>query len=139
MQEGVAQMKGIIVFDDGGMNQASIGLDNIQVDPDLFGAFIAAIQAYAKRYVGSEMREVTYSNIRLMVGRAGPYHVVTLHSIDDVDADWNHSATLNVLETEDYVLDDEHLSILNELLTGEVLSQHEVVTGIDTLTSIKGQ
>jgi hypothetical protein len=139
MQEEVAQVKGIIVFDDGGMNQASIGLDNIQVDPDLFGAFIAAIQAYAKRYVGSEMREVTYSNVRLMVGRAGPYHVVTLHSIDDVDADWNHSATLNVLETEDYVLDDEHLSILNELLTGEVLSPHEVETGIDTLTSIKGQ
>lgn len=130
-------MKGIIVFDDGGMNQASIGFENIRVNPDLFGSFIAAVQAYAKRYVGSEMREVTYSNVRLMVGRAGPYHVVTLHSNDDADAEWNHSATINVLETQNYVLDDQHLGILRELLTGEVLSEDEVETGIDTLVSIK--
>jgi hypothetical protein len=136
---GAIHMKGMIVFDDGGLYQASVGLENIRVDPDLFGSFIAAIQAYAKRFVGSEMKEVTYSNIRLMIGRAGPYHVVTLHTIDDEDADWNHSATINVLETEDYLLDDQHLSILRELLTGEILSPDEVETGIDTLTSIRGE
>ncbi|TFG34854.1 hypothetical protein EU527_01385 [Candidatus Thorarchaeota archaeon] len=129
-------MKGIIVFDESGVNMASVGLDNVRVNPDLFGSFISAIQAYAKRSVGSEMKEVTYSNVRLMIGRAGPYHVVTLHTIDDEDADWNHSATLNVLHTEDYMLDDEHLRILQELLTDEFLSPADVKTGIDTLTSI---
>jgi hypothetical protein len=128
-------MKGIIVFDEGGLYQASIGLDNIRLDPDLFGSFIAAIQAYARRFVGSEMREVTYSNMRLMVGRAGPYHVVTLHMLDDTEAAWNHSATLNVLETQDYLLDDQHLGILRELLTDEILSPDEVETSIDTLAS----
>jgi hypothetical protein len=128
-------MKGIIVFDEGGLYQAAIGLDNIRVDPDLFGSFIAAIQAYARRFVGSEMREVTYSNIRLMVGRAGPFHVVTLHTLDDADAEWNHRATLNVLETQDYLLDDQHLGILRELLTDEILSQDEVETSIGTLAS----
>jgi hypothetical protein len=132
-------MKGMIVFDDGGLYQASVGLENIRVDPDLFGSFIAAIQAYARRFVGSEMKEVTYSNIRLMVGRAGPYHVVTLHDIDDENAEWNHSATINVLETEDYMLDDQHLRILRELLTEEILSPDEVETGIDTLTSIRSE
>jgi hypothetical protein len=132
-------MKGIIVFDDGGLYQASVGLENIRVDPDLFGSFIAAIQAYAKRFVGSEMKEVTYSNIRLMVGRAGPYHVVTLHTIDDEEAEWNHSATLNVLETEDYLLDDHHLHILRDLLTDEVLSPDEVESGIDSLATIKDE
>jgi len=130
-------MKGMIVFDDGGLYQASVGLENIRVDPDLFGSFIAAIQAYAKRFVGSEMKEVTYSNIRLMIGRAGPYHVVTLHTLDDEDAEWNHSATLNVLETEDYMLDDQHLRILRALLTDEILSPDEVESGIDSLTSIR--
>ncbi len=129
-------MKGIIVFDESGVNRASVGLENIKVDPDLFGSFISAIQAYARRSVGSEMKEVTYSHVRLMIGRAGPYHVVTLHTIEDDDAEWNHRATLNVLDTEDYMLDDHHLSILRELLTDEVLLPSDVETGIDKLSSI---
>jgi len=71
-----------------------------------------------------------------MIGRAGPYYVVTLHGLDDEDAEWNHSATINVLETEDYILNDYHLGILRELLTGESISPAEIETGIDTLSSI---
>ncbi len=129
-------MKGIIVLDEGGVTLASIGLENVRVNPDLFGSFISAIQAYAKRSVGSEMKEVTYSSARLLIGRAGPYHVVTLHSLDDEDAEWNHSATIKVLETEDYILNDYHLGILRELLTGEAISPAELEDGIDTLASI---
>jgi len=129
-------MKGIIVLDEGGLKKASIGLENVRMNPDLFSSFISAIQAYAMRSVGSEMKEVTYSSIRLMIGRAGPYHVVTLHPLDDEDAEWNHSATIRVLDTEDYILNDHHLGILRELLTGEVMSPSEVENGIDTLSSI---
>ena len=129
-------MKGIIVLDEAGLKQASVGLENVRVNPDLFSSFISAIQAYAKKSVGSEMKEVTYSSIRLIIGRAGPYHVVTLHGNDDEDAEWNHSATIRVLDTEDYMLNDHHLGILRELLTGEAISTDEVETGIDTLTSI---
>jgi len=132
-------MKGIIVLDDGGLNRASIGLENVRMNPDLFSSFISAIQAYAKRSVGSEMKEVTYSSIRLMIGRAGPYHVVTLHALDDEDAAWNHRATISVLHTEDYTLNDHHLGILRELLTGEIMSPDEVESGIDTLTSIRSE
>ncbi|MHA1864782.1 MAG: hypothetical protein ACTSWA_13500 [Candidatus Thorarchaeota archaeon] len=129
-------MKGIIVLDEAGLKRASIGLENVRVNPDLFSSFISAIQFYAKKSIGTEMKEVTYSSIRLMIGRAGPYHVVTLHGNDDEDAEWNHRATLRVLDTEDYMLDDHHLGILRELLTGETMSTDEVETGIDTLTSI---
>ncbi|MFW9844977.1 MAG: hypothetical protein ACFFEV_10410 [Candidatus Thorarchaeota archaeon] len=129
-------MKGIIVLDDGGVTRASIGLENIRVNPNLFSSFISAIQAYAKRSVGSEMKEVTYSSVKLMIGRAGSYHVVTLHTLDDEDADWNHSATIKVLESEDYILNDYHLGILRELLTGETMSATEVKNGINTLTTI---
>ncbi|MCK5390425.1 MAG: hypothetical protein KAJ36_08035, partial [Candidatus Thorarchaeota archaeon] len=100
-------MKGIIVLDEAGFKRASIGLENVRVNPDLFSSFISAIQAYAKRSIGSEMKQVTYSSIRLMIGRAGPFHVVTLHTLDDEDAEWNHSATIKVLETQDYMLDDQ--------------------------------
>ena len=132
-------MKAIIVLDEGGLTQAQIGLDNVRVNPDLFSSFISAIQAYAMKSVGSEMKEVTYSSIKLMIGRAGPYHVVTLHALDDKDAAWNHRATISVLDTEDYTLNDHHLGILRELLTGEVVSVDEVETGIDTLTSIRSE
>jgi hypothetical protein len=130
-------MKAIIVLDEGGVTKAQIGLDNVSVNADLFSSFISAIQAYAKRSTGSEMKEVTYSSVRLMIGRAGPYHVVTLHALDDEDAAWNHRATISVLNTEDYTLDDYHLEILRELLTDEIVSADEVETGIDTLTSIR--
>ena len=106
-------MKGIIVLDEGGLTRASIGLENVRVNPDLFSSFISAIQAYAIRSVGSEMKEVTYSSVKLMIGRAGPYHVVTLHAIDDADAEWNHRATISVLHTEDYTLNDQHLSLIH--------------------------
>ena len=129
-------MKGIIVLDEGGITRASIGLENIKINPDLFSSFISAIQAYAMRSVGSEMKEVLYSSVKLMIGRAGPYHVVTLHILGDEDAEWNHSATIKVLETEDYMLNDHHLGILRELLTGETISADEVENGIDKLTSI---
>ncbi len=129
-------MKGIIVLDEGGVKRASIGLENVRMNPDLFSSFISAIQAYARRSVGSEMKEVSYSNIRLMIGRAGPYYVVTLHALDDEDAEWNHSATINVLETEDYILNDYHLGILRELLTGESISPAEIEIGINTLSTI---
>ncbi|MHA1136608.1 MAG: hypothetical protein ACTSSE_08985 [Candidatus Thorarchaeota archaeon] len=132
-------MKAIIVLDDGGLTRAQIGLDNVRVNPDLFSSFISAIQAYAKRSTGSEMKEVTYSSIKMMIGRAGPYHVVTLHALDDSDAAWNHRATISVLDTEDYTLNDYHLGILRELLTGESISPDEVENGIDSLTSIRSE
>jgi hypothetical protein len=129
-------MKGIIVLDEGGVKQASIGLENVRMNPDLFSSFISAIQAYAMKSIGSEMKEVTYSSIRLMIGRAGPYHVVTLHKLEDEDAKWNHNATIRVLDTEDYILDDYHLGILRDLLTDDVVSPAEVENGINTLSSI---
>ena len=132
-------MKGIIVLDEGGLTRASIGLENIRVNADLFSSFISAIQSYAKRSVGSEMKEVIYSSVKLMIGRAGPYHVVTLHALEDDDAEWNHKATISVLDTQDYMLDDYHLGILRELLTGEIMSADEVESGIDSLTSIRSE
>ena len=121
----VAIVKGIIVFDEAGIRQASVGLEAIRVNQELFGSFMSAIQAYARRSIGSEMRGLTYSNVKLMMGRAGDNYVVTLHSVDDPDADWNHSATLRVVEGDGFRLNNQYLEILRELLTEEKLSVEE--------------
>ncbi|MFW9925490.1 MAG: hypothetical protein ACFFDM_01860 [Candidatus Thorarchaeota archaeon] len=129
-------MKGIIVFDEGGVSIASVGLESIKLNPELFGAFISAIQAYALRSVGSQMKSLTYSQMKLMIDHAVDKFVVTLHSIDDLDAAWNHSATVKVIEGDGFKLDDQYLEILRELLTDEIVSPSEVENGLDELKAM---
>jgi hypothetical protein len=124
----VAILKGIIVFDEAGIRQASVGLENIKVNQELFGSFMSAIQIYAQRSMGSEMKGLTYSTVRLLMGRAGENYVVTLHSVKDPDAEWNHRATLRVVEGDGFRLNDQYLEILRELLTEEKLSIDEAAT-----------
>ncbi|MFW9793029.1 MAG: hypothetical protein ACFFEE_01905 [Candidatus Thorarchaeota archaeon] len=126
-------MKGIIVFDEGGVSIASVGLEGIKLNPELFGSFISAIQAYAQRSIGSKMRSLTYSQMKLMIDLAASNFVVTLHAIDDPDAEWNHRATVRVIEGDGFKLDDQYLGILRELLTDEVVTTDEVENGITKL------
>ncbi len=124
----VATLKGIIVFDEAGIRQASVGLENIRMNQELFGSFMSAIQTYAEKSIGSEMKGLTYSSVRLVMGRAGENYVVTLHSVDDPDADWNHRATLRIVEGDGFRLNNQYLEILTELLTEEKLSVDEAET-----------
>ncbi len=129
-------MKGIVVFDEGGVSIASVGLESIKLNQELFGSFISAIQAYAQRSIGSEMKALTYSKMKLIIDYVSDKYVVTLHSIDDSDADWNHSATVKVIEGDGFKLDDQYLGILRELLTDEIISLDEVETSIDKLKAL---
>ena len=124
------------MFDEGGVSIASVGLESIKLNHELFGSFISAIQAYAQRSIGSQMKSLTYSKMKLMIGHASDNFVVTLHSIDDRDAEWNHSATVKVIEGDGFKLDDQYLGILRELLTGEMISPDEVEKGIDKLKAL---
>ncbi|MHA2302606.1 MAG: hypothetical protein ACXACD_16790 [Candidatus Thorarchaeota archaeon] len=82
----------------------------------------SAIQIYAQRSIGNEMKGLTCSSVRLMMDRAGENHIVTLHSMDDLDADWNHRVTLRVVEGDGVRLNNQYLEILIELLMEEILS-----------------
>jgi hypothetical protein len=126
-------VKGIIVFDEAGISLASVGLETIKLKEELFGSFIAAIQAYAQRSVGSMMKSLTYSKMKLMIDFAAENFVVTLHAIDDPDSDWNHRATVKVIEGDGFQLNDQYVGILRELLADEVVSPDEVENGIAKL------
>ncbi|MBN2231153.1 MAG: hypothetical protein JW779_16330 [Candidatus Thorarchaeota archaeon] len=118
-------MKGILVLDDAGLTIAAVGLEEVSLNTELFSAFISAIQTYALRSIGTEMKSLTYSQVILMIGQAGDKIVVTLHSLDDPDSDWNHRATLRIMEGDGFRLDDQYLGILRELLTEGRLSPDE--------------
>lgn len=120
-------VKGIVVFDQAGVARASIGLEDVKVHPSVFSSFMTAIQSYASRFTGSRMREVRYSNIRMIIGQIKENHVVTLHAVDDPDAEWNHGATMRVIEgEEDFLLDDQFLGVLRDLLTDDRVSLEDV-------------
>ena len=124
------------MFDEGGVSLASVGLESIKLNHELFGSFISAIQAYAQKSVGSEMKSLTYSKMKLMIDHAADNFVVTLHTIDDPDSEWNHSATVKVIEGDGFDLDNQYLGILRELLTGEKISPDEVENGINKLKAL---
>ena len=124
------------MFDEGGVSLASVGLESIKLNHELFGSFISAIQAYAQKSVGSEMKSLTYSKMKLMIDHAADNFVVTLHAIDNPDSEWNHSATVKVIEGDGFDLDDQYLGILRELLTGEKISPDEVENGINKLKAL---
>lgn len=113
------------MLDDAGLTIAAVGLEEVSLNTELFSAFISAIQTYALRSIGTEMKSLTYSQVILMIGQAGDKIVVTLHSLDDPDSDWNHRATLRIMEGDGFRLDDQYLGILRELLTEGRLSPDE--------------
>ena len=89
---------------------------------------MSAIQSYALRSIGSQMRGLTFDSVRMMIDRAGENFVVTLHSVDDPEADWNHRATVRVVEGDGFLLNNQYLEILAELLAEDILSVDEAET-----------
>ena len=126
-------MKGIIVFDEGGIPLASIGFEELKVNEGLFASFMSAMQTFAMGISGGEVKELEYGNVRLLLGKARNNQVITIHSIVDKDAEWNHGTVIDLIEGNDYILDDKFLSILQELLTDARVSIEEAKRGIDSL------
>ncbi len=126
-------MKGIIVFDDGGIPLASIGFENLKVNEGLFTSFMSAMQSFAKGISGGEVKELEYGNVRVLLGKARENDVITIHSIVDRDAEWNHATVIDLIEGNDYVLDDNFLSLLQELLSDARVSIEEAKRGIDSI------
>ncbi len=124
-------MKGIIVFDEAGIPLASIGFENLKVNPGLFSSFMSAMQTFACSLSGGEVKELEYGNVRILLGHARGNQVITIHSIVDNDADWNHGTVLELIESNDFALDDNFLSLLRELLSDARVSIEEAKRGIN--------
>jgi len=128
-----ADLKGIIVFDEGGIPLASIGFEKLKVNPGLFSSFMSAMQSFAMGISGGEVKELEYGNVRILLGRARENQVITIHSIVDRDAEWNHATVLELIEGNQYALDDNFLSLLQELLSDARVSIEEAKLGIDSM------
>ncbi|MGY5877062.1 MAG: hypothetical protein RTU30_15025 [Candidatus Thorarchaeota archaeon] len=118
-------MRAVLVFDEAGIPQASVGFDIGSDSTSLFGSFLSAMQIFAKGMSGSEVQELTFAQIRLLLGKANDYHVITIHLNKDSEAEWNHSVVIDLIEERGENLDSQFLFILQELLTQKLVSLRE--------------
>ncbi|MFX1440741.1 MAG: hypothetical protein ACFFFD_10875 [Promethearchaeota archaeon] len=121
-------MYGIFVINDAGETIASIGWENLKGDSSLFGGFLSAVQMFIKKISGTEIEELRFGDLKLLVGHAGADYVVTLHALDDQKAeDHNREVVKLVNESSDIRIDDGFLELVNEMVMTESQEEAEKV------------
>jgi hypothetical protein len=130
-------MYGIFVINDAGETIASIGWENLRGDSSLFGGFLSAVQMFIKKISGTEIEELRFGELKLLVGHAGTDYVVTLHALDDQKAeDYNREVVKLVNESSDIRIDDGFLELVNEMVMKESQEEAEKVqSGLRAWTS----
>ncbi len=110
-------MYGIFLINDAGETIASIGWENLKGDASLFGGFLSAVQMFIKKISGTEIQELRFGDLKLLVGHAGADYVVTLHAFDDPKAEeHNHEVVKLVNESGDIRIDDGFLELVSAMV-----------------------
>ncbi|MGY5854109.1 MAG: hypothetical protein RTU92_11120 [Candidatus Thorarchaeota archaeon] len=126
-------MRAILVIDEGGVPSASVGFEELDDSAPLFGSFISAMQLFAKAMSGTDVKELTFQDFRIMFGPFGLGYVITIHSTVDPEAEWNHEVVVGLVEEQEYSLDTPFLNMLRELLTQKRITHKEAEICIDML------
>jgi len=110
---------GICLINEAGETVASIGWENLQGDSALLGGFVSALQMFIKKISGTEITQLQFGEWKLLIGKAGEYHVVTLHANDDTNATKYNEEVIKFVLAHDDNIDDGVLGLINELVIGE--------------------
>jgi len=115
---------GIFVIDEAGIVRASVGFENLRGEAALFGGALSAIQLFVKEISGNEVRELTFGETRLLIGKAGTDYIVTLHSLSEEDAESSNRAVQKLIQERRTPVDDGSLSlILSMMAVGREVSE----------------
>ena len=129
-------MYGIFLINDAGETIASIGWENLKGDSSLFGGFLSAVQMFIKKISGTEIDELRFGDLKLLIGKAGENYVVTLHAFDDPKAEGHNQEVVKLLrDSPDTRIDDGLLSLVNEMVTEEKADPEQVRSGVREWTS----
>jgi hypothetical protein len=114
-------MYGIFLINDAGETIASIGWENLKGDSSLFGGFLSAVQMFIKKISGTEIEELRFGDLKLLVGHAGTDYVVTLHAFDDEKAEHHNREVVKLVnESSDIRIDDGFLELVSEMVIKEI-------------------
>jgi len=112
-------MYGIFLINDAGETIASVGWENLEGDSALIGGFVSALQMFIKKISGNEMNELLFGELKLLIGKAGNNHVVTLHSVDDKDAKAHNQEVVKFITERGDDIDDGVLTLVNEMISSQ--------------------
>ncbi len=130
-------MFGIFLINEAGETVASMGWENLEGDSALLGGFVSALQMFIKKISGNEINELQFGELKLLIGKAAEYYVVTLHANDDKDASKHNQEVINFVIEQSEDIDDGVLNLINEMITKDKTPEEieKVRSGIRGWTS----
>lgn len=101
------------MVNDRGETLAEMPIGNFHMDSVLFGGFLSAIQMYSQKVSGTELRELSLDDYRIIISRINSMYLVTIHDIMDKNAIDMNSKLCHIVE-DNYgeVIADETIEML---------------------------
>jgi hypothetical protein len=128
-------MYGIMLVNQAGETVASAGWDTFEGDVSMFGGFVSAVQMFIKRIAnGTQVEELRFGNMKLLIGSSNDYHVVTLHGADEVQAESENQEVVNLVKENHGNFDDGFLALARELFSKDKLAAAEVNESVKVWT-----
>ena len=102
-----------------GETVASVGWEQLDGDVSLFGGFVSAVQMFIKRASGgTEINEMVFGDMKLLIGNSREYHIVTLHEAGESTAKAANRQVVELVdENKTGAINDGILSLIQELVT----------------------
>jgi hypothetical protein len=123
---GVAKLiQSVYIVNERGETLAAIPIGEFQIDEVLFGGFLSAIQMYSQRVSGTDLKELSFENYRIIISKVDRVLLVTIHELNDKKAPELNTKLSKLVE-----------GTLGEILTDETV---EIIRKAATMASSSGE
>lgn len=128
-------MYGIMLVNQAGETVASAGWDTFDGDVTMFGGFLSAVQMFIKRIAnGTQVEELRFGNMKLLIGSSNDYHVVTLHGANETAAESENQEVVQLVKENHGNFDDGFLALVSELFSQDKSAAAEVNESVKVWT-----
>jgi len=98
-----------------GETLAAIPMGEFQLDEVLFGGFLSAIQMYSQRVSGTDLKEMSLENYRIIISKVDRVLLVTIHELNDKKAAELNSKLSKLIEgTLGEIVTDETIELIRD-------------------------
>ncbi|MFX1484108.1 MAG: hypothetical protein ACFFCP_13085 [Promethearchaeota archaeon] len=133
-------MYGILLVNQAGETVASVGWDSIGGDATLFGGFVSAVQMFIKRIsAGTQVEELRFGNMKLLIGSSDEYHVVTLHEANETVAESENQEVVRLIRESHGQFNDGILDLVCELVSNDKTAAADVNESVKEWTQSVGE
>ncbi|MFX1262153.1 MAG: hypothetical protein ACFFAZ_08710 [Promethearchaeota archaeon] len=113
-------MYGIMLVNHAGETVASAGWDHIDGDITLFGGFVSAVQMFIKKISGgTNVEELRFGNMKLLIGSSYDYHIVTLHEANEKNALSENREVTELVRENAGILNDGVLKLIQAMISND--------------------